>query len=147
MSARTAIVTGSGRGIGKETAILLAERGVNVVVCSRTQREIDKTVDEIKDIHPNVLGVRCDVGNAPDVEMLVKKTVEKFGPRIDILVNNAGVAFLKRLEDTTEREWEETINSNLKKECVPVHKGRPALHGEKGWNHNQRQLWRRQGGI
>jgi len=113
-SGKTAIVTGSGRGIDKETAIMLAERVVNVVVCSRTQREIDKTVDEIKSIHPRVLGVRCDVGKADDVEMLVKKIVEKFDSRIDILVNNAGIVFLKRLEYTTEDEWDKTINSNLK---------------------------------
>jgi 3-oxoacyl-[acyl-carrier protein] reductase len=45
----TAIVTGSGRGIGKETAILLSKMGLNVVICSRTQREIDSTVKEIKE--------------------------------------------------------------------------------------------------
>lgn len=113
-TARTAIVTGGGRGIGKEVAIMLAKKGVNVAVCSRTQREIDETVNEIRSIRPGVLGVRCNVGVARDVDALVKKTVGKFGPHIDILVNNAGVAFLKRLEDTTEKEWDETLNSNLK---------------------------------
>ena len=44
----TALVTGGGRGIGKETAILLAKKGMNVVICSRTQREIDSVVKEIK---------------------------------------------------------------------------------------------------
>jgi short-subunit dehydrogenase len=47
---KTAIVTGSGRGIGKETAILLSKMGLNVVICSRTQKEIDSTVKEIKEI-------------------------------------------------------------------------------------------------
>jgi short-subunit dehydrogenase len=47
---KTAIVTGSGRGIGKETAILLSRMGLNVVICSRTQKEINSTVKEIKEI-------------------------------------------------------------------------------------------------
>lgn len=109
----TAIVTGGGRGIGRETAIMLAKKGMNVVVCSRTQSEIDKAVEEIKKTRAGVLGMRCDVGVASDVEKLIKATVEQFGG-VDVLVNNAGVAILKQLVDTTEQEWDETINSNLK---------------------------------
>jgi len=45
---KTAVVTGSGRGIGRETAILLCEKGLNVVICSRTRTEIDSTVEEIE---------------------------------------------------------------------------------------------------
>lgn len=109
----TAIVTGSGRGIGKATALMLARKGMNVVVCSRTQNEIDRTVDEIKRVRASALGMRCDVGVASDVENLVEVTVKQFGG-VDVLVNNAGVAILKQLLDTTEQEWDETINSNLK---------------------------------
>ena len=87
----TVIVTGSGRGIGREAAILLAKRGMNVVVCSRTQQEIDKTVDAIKQIHASVLGVRCDVSVFSQVDSLIKKTASTFR-EIDILVNNAGVS-------------------------------------------------------
>lgn len=108
-----AIVTGSGRGIGRETAILLAKNGMDVVVCSRTQAEIDGTVNTIKKIRAGVLGIKCDVGVAQQVDALVKKTIEKFG-RVDVLVNNAAVIFLKRLADTTENEWGETLRSNLK---------------------------------
>lgn len=109
----TVIVTGSGRGIGREAAILLAKRGMNVVVCSRTQQEIDETVDAIKQIHASVLGVRCDVSISSQVDSLIKKTASMFGD-IDILVNNAGIAVVKSLLDTTEKEWDETLDSNLK---------------------------------
>jgi 3-oxoacyl-[acyl-carrier protein] reductase len=109
----TAIVTGSGRGIGREIAVLLAGRGVDVVVCSRTQSEIDDTVRVIKSIHPGVLGVKCDVSNSSEVENLVKKTVEEFGST-DILVNNAGIFTVKRLVDTSEKEWDEILGVNLK---------------------------------
>lgn len=109
----TAIVTGSGRGIGKETAILLAKKGVNVVVCSRTQSEIGETVEEIKKIHPRVLGIMCDVSQSPQVDSLVKKTVKRFGG-VDILVNNAGIFTVKKLVDTSEKEWDEILAVNLK---------------------------------
>jgi 3-oxoacyl-[acyl-carrier protein] reductase len=109
----TALVTGSGRGIGKETAILLAKRGVNVVVCSRTQSEIDDAVEAIKKIHARVLGIKCDVSISLQVDSLVKRAVEKFGG-VDILVNNAGIFTVKKLVDTHEKEWDEILDVNLK---------------------------------
>jgi 3-oxoacyl-[acyl-carrier protein] reductase len=114
---KTAIITGSGRGIGKETAIILAKKSVNVVVCSRTQSEINSTVEEIykQTSNSNILDIKCDVSIPSEVNSLVKSTIEKFGSNtIDILVNNAGVAFNRRLIDTSEEEWDQTINSNLK---------------------------------
>ncbi|HVX03370.1 MAG TPA: SDR family oxidoreductase [Nitrososphaera sp.] len=110
----TAIVTGSGRGIGRATALLLArEKGANIVVCSRTKSEVESTVDEIKKSQGDVLGVVCDVGVASQVDVLVKRTVERFG-LVNVLVNNAGIYFPKRLVDTSEKEWDDTINCNLK---------------------------------
>jgi 3-oxoacyl-[acyl-carrier protein] reductase len=114
---KTAIITGSSRGIGKETAIILAKKSVNVVICSRTQSEINSTVEEINKQtgNSNVLGIKCDVSIPSEVNSFVKSTIEKFGSStIDILVNNAGVAFNRKLIDTSEEEWDQTINSNLK---------------------------------
>jgi 3-oxoacyl-[acyl-carrier protein] reductase len=114
---RTAIITGSGRGIGKETAILLAKKSLNVVVCSKTQSEVNSTVEEISKLTgiSGVLGIRCDVSLSSQVNSLVKSALEKFGSNtIDILVNNAGVAFNRKLIDTSEEQWDQTINSNLK---------------------------------
>ena len=114
---KTAIITGSGRGIGKETAIILANKSVNVVVCSRTQSEITSTIEEINKLtdNSNVLGIKCDVSIPSEVNSLVKSAIERFGSNtIDILVNNAGVAFNRKLIDTSEEEWNQTINSNLK---------------------------------
>jgi 3-oxoacyl-[acyl-carrier protein] reductase len=113
----TAIVTGSGRGIGRETAVLLARRGVNIVVCSRTDSEVRSVVEEIEKLtsKANVLGVRCDVSVFSQVDSLMRSTIEKFGSEtIDILVNNAGVAFNKKLVDISEQEWDQTTNTNLK---------------------------------
>ena len=124
MTYGTAIVTGSGRGIGKETAILLSKMGLNVVICSRTQREIDSTVKEIKekviatkngyddDDDDRILGIKCDVSRSSEVDYLIKSTIEKF-KSIHILVNNAGIVYGKKLIDTSEEEWAEIININL----------------------------------
>jgi 3-oxoacyl-[acyl-carrier protein] reductase len=114
---KTAIITGSGRGIGREAAIILAKKSVNVVVCSRSLSEINSTVQEIKKINYNskVLGIKCDVRIPSQVNSLVKLIIEKFGSEtIDILVNNAGVAFNRKLIETSEEEWDQTVNTNLK---------------------------------
>lgn len=108
-----AIVTGSGRGIGKETAVLLAKKGVDVVVCARSAKEVNQTVAEIRKVHKGVIGIACDVGVASQVGVLARKAVEHFGG-VDILVNNAAVLYLKQLVSMSEKEWDDTMNSNLK---------------------------------
>jgi 3-oxoacyl-[acyl-carrier protein] reductase len=114
---KTAIITGGGRGIGKEITILLGKQGANIVVCSRTESEINSVIKEIKQLSSqvSVLGVKCDVSISSQVNSLVKSAIEIFGSKtIDILVNNAGVAFNIKLIDTSEEEWDQTININLK---------------------------------
>lgn len=111
---KTALVTGSGRGIGRETSILLAEKGLNIVICSRSQKEIDSVVREIKSIgNSQVIGLKCDVSISDQVNELVNEALNRFG-RIDILINNAGISYVKKLIDTSEEEWDQTIDINLK---------------------------------
>lgn len=110
----TALVTGSGRGIGKEIAVLLAAKGLNVIVCSRTQTEIDNVLREIKSLEGGkAMGKRCDVSIASDVNNLVEEVLKKYG-RIDVSINNAGISYVKKLIDTTEKEWDQTLDINLK---------------------------------
>ena len=113
----TAIVTGSTRGIGKETALLLLQNGLNVIISSRSQQSVDNVIQEIHDKFPskkeNILGLKCDVSKYSDVKSLVDVSVKRFG-RIDILVNNAGIVYFKSIMHTTEEEWNKTIDTNLK---------------------------------
>jgi len=110
----TVLVTGGGRGIGKETANLLAKKGMNVVLCSRTQGDIDSAVKEIKSVGTNqIIGKKCDVSKSDEVVNLVKGILDKFG-RIDLLINNAGITYAKKLVSTTEEEWDYTMDINLK---------------------------------
>jgi NAD(P)-dependent dehydrogenase (short-subunit alcohol dehydrogenase family) len=88
-----AIITGSTRGIGKETAILLfSKTRANVVVCSRTQSEIDLVIKEIKKTSTSdgniddrlfddrLLGIKCDVSKSLEVDHLIRSTIDKFNP-------------------------------------------------------------------
>jgi 3-oxoacyl-[acyl-carrier protein] reductase len=110
----TALVTGGGRGIGKETAVFLAKKGMNVIICSRTQEDIDAVVREIKSMGNNqIIGRKCDVSKSDEVNKLVKEILANYR-RIDVLINNAGITYVKKLVDTTEEEWDQTLNINLK---------------------------------
>src|SRR5215211_754389 len=113
----TAIVTGSTRGIGKETALLLLKNGMNVIISSRSQSSIDNTIQDILIKFPskkdNILGLKCDVSKYSDVKSVIDKSIKRFG-RINILVNNAGIVYFKSIMDTTEEEWNKTIDINLK---------------------------------
>jgi 3-oxoacyl-[acyl-carrier protein] reductase len=113
----TAIITGSTRGIGKETALLLLQKGLNVIISSRNQQSVNIIIQEIRDKFPskkdNILGLKCDVSKQSDVKSLVDVSVKRFGG-IDILVNNAGIVYFKSILDTTDEEWNKTIDTNLK---------------------------------
>lgn len=110
----TALVTGGGRGIGKETAILLSKKGLSVIICSRTQKEIDSAVKEIKSLgNGQIIGRKCDVSVYSEVNTLVKEALEIYR-RIDVLINNAGITYVKKLIDTTEEQWDQTLDINLK---------------------------------
>jgi 3-oxoacyl-[acyl-carrier protein] reductase len=96
---------------------MLARHVENIVVCSRTKNEINVVVRDIGEINSqvNILGEKCDISISSQVSSFVRSTVDRFGGgSIDILVNNAGVAFDKKLVDTSENEWDQTINTNLK---------------------------------
>jgi len=110
----TALVTGGGRGIGKEVAIMLSKKGLNVVICSRTQKEIESAVKEIKSAgNAAIIGRKCDVSVYSQVNTLVSEVLEIYG-RIDVLINNAGITYVKKLIDTTEEQWDQTLDINLK---------------------------------
>jgi NAD(P)-dependent dehydrogenase (short-subunit alcohol dehydrogenase family) len=113
----TAVVTGSTRGIGKETALLLLKHGINVIISSKSQVSVDNAIQEMYLKFPskkeNFLGLKCDVSKHSDVKFLVDISIKRFGG-IDILVNNAGIVYYKSLLDTTEEEWNRTIDINLK---------------------------------
>ena len=108
-----AIVTGGGTGIGRSIALEFAKEGANVVICGRRETNLEKAAEEIRALGKRSLAVVTDVSVKPQVQDMVKQTVDSFGS-IDILVNNAGVLRSAPLVDMTESEWDEVIDINLK---------------------------------
>lgn len=109
---QVAIVTGSGRGIGKATALAYADAGADVVVSARTVSELEQTADEIRSRGQRALVVRCDVLESDQRENLVRKTFEEFG-RLDVLVNNAGGWPPKSTLETSIDEFEACFRFNV----------------------------------
>jgi 3-oxoacyl-[acyl-carrier protein] reductase len=126
LEGKVAIVTGSSRGIGKAIAERFAAEGAGVTVnWVGSEREALAVVDAIKGGGGDALSVRADVSRSADVRNLVSSTLTHFG-RVDILVNNAGVMITRSVLETTEDDWDRTIDINLKgaylcaKEVAPV---------------------------
>jgi len=113
---RVAIVTASaGAGIGQATARALAREGACVAVADSHERRTMETAESMISEYgeAKIIGIKCDVSSAADVNTMVKKTLDKFG-RIDILVNNAGRNILSNVESMTDEVWNAVINVNLK---------------------------------
>ena len=110
---KIAIVTGAGRGIGRGTALALADAGANVVVSDINLEDCEKVVEEISKKGGQALAVKCDVSSKVEVDEMITKTTEKFG-QLDILVNNAGIFPFKAFEEMTEEDWDKVLDVNLK---------------------------------
>src|SRR5690606_28125157 len=111
---KTAIITGSSRGLGKTTALELAKRGAKMVLNYRSnQSEAESSLQEILAQGGSAIAVKADVSRAEEVNYLFEKTLEHFG-KIDIVVNNAGVMVTKLLKDFSEEEFEKQLSSNVK---------------------------------
>jgi 3-oxoacyl-[acyl-carrier protein] reductase len=114
LAGKVAIVTGSSRGIGKAIAERFAAEGAKVTVnWVGNERQAQDVIDSIERAGGEALSVQADVSSSDDVNRLVSAAVDRFG-RIDILVNNAGVMFTKSFLETTEDDWDRTIDVNLK---------------------------------
>lgn len=114
LKGKTAIITGSGRGIGKAIAIKLASYGANIVINDIPSSDYaDATCEEIKAMGVESIVIKGDVRNADDVKTLIDTTIEKFGT-IDIFVNNAGVTRDGLMLRMSEDDWDLVLDINLK---------------------------------
>ena len=127
---KTAIVTGASRGVGRATALRLAEAGANVVVnYLSNEAEAHETVRMCKELSVESIAVGADISEFLQAQSLAKASVERFDG-IDLLVLNAGVWEGAPIEEMSEETWNKVINTNLKsawamtKSCVPSMKRR-----------------------
>ncbi len=114
LKGRTAVITGSGRGIGKAIALKLAANGANIVINDIPSSDYaDETCEEIKALGVDAIVVKGDVRKKDDVEALISAAIEKFG-KIDIFVNNAGITRDGLMIRMNEEDWDLVMDINLK---------------------------------
>jgi 3-oxoacyl-[acyl-carrier protein] reductase len=129
---KVAVVTGGTRGIGRAIAESLTDEEVAVVICSRRQRDVDRTVAECRRRRKGrVAGIACDVGEYRQVQRLMEFVVREFGG-LDFLVNNAGVGHTASVADMKPEEWEKIIATNLSGVFYCCHEAIPHLQARGG---------------
>lgn len=109
---RTAIVTGSGNGIGRATAILFAKEGANVIVAEIEEDTGNETVEIIKSDGGEATYINVDTSKIDSVERMVSNSVEKYGD-INILVNNAAAFVFGNIEHVTQDDWGKVLGVNV----------------------------------
>ncbi|MDI6824556.1 MAG: 3-oxoacyl-[acyl-carrier-protein] reductase [Bacillota bacterium] len=110
---KVAVVTGSGRGIGRAIAIKLASEGANVTVTDVNLEGCNAVRAEIERAGGKAIAVRCDVTDRRQVAAMMEETVKAFG-KLDILVNNAGITRDSTLVKMTDEQWDAVLTTNLK---------------------------------
>ncbi len=110
---KVAVVGGASKGLGRACAEVLAEEGARVVVCSRTQADLDRTAKEIREATgTDVLALAGDLDNHQTIRDLIAAATSRFG-RLDILVNNSGGPPLARALGATEEQWATALQRSL----------------------------------
>jgi NAD(P)-dependent dehydrogenase (short-subunit alcohol dehydrogenase family) len=109
---KVALVTGGGSGIGKASAIALAQEGFAVVVAGRRPEPLQAVVSEIEALQGRALGVPTDVGDPASVEALFAKAKATYG-RLDVLFNNAGFGANAPIEDLEYARWKAVVDTIL----------------------------------
>jgi 3-oxoacyl-[acyl-carrier protein] reductase len=109
---KVAVVTGASQGIGRDTALALAEAGAKAVVAARNEEKLAALVSEITAAGGQAFAVKMDVADAEQVKAGFKQVIERFG-RLDILVNNAAVTRDGLAMRMKKEDWEAVLQTNL----------------------------------
>lgn len=110
---KVCIITGAGKGIGREAAKLFYREGASLALITRSHDDIASLKSEMSFDDGKVLLRQGDVSDEETVAGFVRETIDKFG-RIDVLINNAGMRFRKPFLDISTSEWDKVINTNLR---------------------------------
>ena len=112
-SPRTALVTGATKGIGRAVCLALADAGFRVGLCARTAEDVARFAGELEARGTRAAGRAADVGNAAQVDAMVRHVEQALGP-VEVLVNNAGIARLAPFAELTLDDWDSTMATNLR---------------------------------
>ena len=129
---KSAVITGSGRGIGRGIALALARRGCNVTVnYFRHREEAEATVADIEALGAHAIAVKAHVGRDEEAQALVQAAVDQFGG-VDIFVGNAASGVLRPITEIDDKAWEWTVNINARSILVGVQAAVPYMR-RAGW--------------
>lgn len=112
------LITGSGSGIGKSTALLFAKEGAQVIVNDVNADKGVETTQEILEAGGDSLFVQADVTDPESVKAMVNKAIEKYN-RIDVLFNNAGISGIGAIHEVEPDEWDRVMNVNIRGVFLP----------------------------
>lgn len=128
---KVALVTGGSRGIGAATCVALARAGCDVAVNFRSHsEEAEKVCAEIGRFGRRAFAVQADVSNSNEVKRMAGDIAEKLGS-IGVLVNNAAISRPQKIEDITETDWDELIDTNLKSAFLVTQAVLPSMRAQR----------------
>ena len=128
LNGKTALITGGGRGIGREIALTFARHGARIAVSARSVEQVEQVASEIGN---NAIALVCDVADSESVTRMFSDMRERLGDA-DILVNNAGIAESATFVNTTDELWHRHLSINLSGTFYCTRAGLPAML-KKGW--------------
>jgi NAD(P)-dependent dehydrogenase (short-subunit alcohol dehydrogenase family) len=130
---KTALITGSTRGLGRTTAEWLAREGASIYVSGRKQEDVEATIAAIEMLGVKAWGSPADLAKPEEAHALATRALETAGP-FDILVNNAGMSQPQSFLDVTDAEWETELNTNVRSPFIlSQHLAREMIaHGIRG---------------
>jgi len=128
LNGKTALITGGGRGIGREIALTFARHGARIAVAARTAEQVEQVAGELGD---NAIALVCDVSDPESVKRMFGEMRERLGDA-DILVNNAGIAESATIVNTTDELWHKHLSINLSGTFYCTRAALPAML-KKGW--------------
>ena len=116
LTGKVALVTGAGRGLGRQMALALAEAGADVVCAARTAEQIERTAADIVALGRRAVAQPTDVRDSTQCDALISRAAQEFG-RIDIMLSNAGIGDMRganaELWDVDDADWHDTLDVNL----------------------------------
>ncbi len=132
LKGKTALITGSSQGIGKEIALALAEAGADIIVHYRAEKDLaDLAVSEIKRFNVNSVSVHADLSDIQSPDRIFEES-RTFSKSVDILILNASVQIRKKWQDITPEEFHLQINVNLRSSLMLIQKFIPLMK-QQGW--------------